>query len=206
MNRQRLVIHRQRIPGQAGRVGVSITDRATGMRYIVVPVEVAGRARLSFISIDKPNFSRDIGNLAREMIGAEPTPVAEEEWLEGPFLNHDRLAVIALAHLRAYPAEKPIAFVSQGRPADIVDAERPRGHRVDVRRPIDEELLAWLRTAADNGDSMRQTLADVYGAALTTCDDWIRYARSLPGGADLPPARRGRPPGRKNINHTRRGE
>lgn len=58
------------------------------------------------------------------------------------------------------------------------------------RRPSDEALLRAVR---DAGPSARRVLAEAYGVSEYTADDWIRRARSLPG-ANLPPAKRGRPP------------
>jgi transposase len=68
-----------------------------------------------------------------------------------------------------------------------------------MKRPDDAELVEVLRQAVAQDRSLRDTLAEKYGCALPTADDWIERARSLPW-ADLPPARRGRPPGTRNKN------
>lgn len=184
----RLILSRARV-GQ--RSAVRVTDSALGITYTVIPARIDGKPRLRYLAMEPTATVRE--TLARHAYG-EPTPDDTAAYLSPPFLDHDHLAVVALSYLAANP---------DGRQAFTA---RPRArHGVISQRPDDARLLQTLHDAVATNQSMRQVLHDVYGCALPTADDWIAHARTLPG-ANLPPARRGRPPGRKNINRTTRGE
>lgn len=112
----------------------------------------------------------------------------------GPNLSERYLAVIALARQEQLAATGKLVIENRAIPA----------WGVEVRRPDDALLLEVIRSALDQQLSARQTLADAFGASVNTADDWIAYARRIPD-ANLPPARRGRTPGHKNLKPKRDG-
>jgi hypothetical protein len=84
---------------------------------------------------------------------------------------------------RQYLAHIALTFLESGtRMAFGVEAPNVRPDR---RRPEDETLLRVIRRALSDGTPARQVLSAAFQVELTTADDWIRYARKLPG-AELP--------------------
>lgn len=68
-----------------------------------------------------------------------------------------------------------------------------RTFRADARRPPDDLLLKDIRSAYTANQHPRAFLASLYEVSPYTVDDWLKYARAIPG-ADLPaPRRTGRP-------------
>lgn len=108
----------------------------------------------------------------------------------GSHLSEERLAIIALDHLAEQKKRGMHGFTS-----------RPRDSwSVDGRRPSDDRLLLVIRDAIAANESVRHTLSKLFGVSVYMADHWIAHARSLPG-ANLPAPRRGRPPGRRNLNN-----
>lgn len=95
-----------------------------------------------------------------------------------------------LGRNRDYLARIALAFLD--RDVDVSIGDRIRRPYPESRRPSDETLLRAVRRAIEAGGSARGELAEVYGVSVNTADDWIKHARRIPG-ANLPPARRGRP-------------
>ncbi|MBD3941649.1 hypothetical protein IF188_08070 [Microbacterium sp. NEAU-LLC] len=91
---------------------------------------------------------------------------------------------------RDYLARVALAFLD--REVDVAIGQRIRRPYPESRRPSDETLLAAVRRAIEAGGSARGELAEAYGVSVNTADEWIKHARRIPG-ANLPPARRGRP-------------
>lgn len=122
-------------------------------------------------------------------VNGRSTLIYYAEVAQNGVLEHDE--GYARREWRQWLASTALSFLESGDvlSSGAVASRRPYPNSV---RPDDETLLRVIRRAYADGISVRSFLSERWGVALPTADDWIRHARRLPG-ADLPPARRGRP-------------
>lgn len=146
-----------------------------------------------------------LGEEAHDSVRVQLTPVSTIEYEVVPVDVEGRTGLLYYSE-RALegaiaPDEEPVSrvwlamaamtFLESGDVLSVGSVRSPRPRPNSVR-PDDETLLRVIRRATADGVSVRGFFAQRWAVSLRTADDWIKYARALPG-ANLPPARRGRP-------------
>lgn len=163
--------------GGESRDGVEIWY--DGVIYAVVPTVRGGVPQLTYYA-ERP---RDDGGVLDA---------------DGGRLDRTELAVIALNFAREYDARVGSRATSEDgshkRVVGYIEFAQPMpGKAVRRVRPDDDTLLRLARDTFASGLHPRHLLSKRYGVTVRTADDWIEHARTLPGGADLPRPKPGRP-------------